>query len=133
MRAPAGSRLPFGAIAAFPAQNDRLARQLDRHVDVQAAGCCRQQRVRGGAKELGPRGIAVNGVAPGAMETDCGGGTLRENAELDSFVAAQTARGRAGLPDDVGGAISALISALLLPGNRWSAGQRVEVAGGMCL
>src|SRR5690606_17265574 len=58
------------------------------------------------AKELGARGIAVNIVAPGAIETDFGGGAVRDNAELNRFVAGQTALGRAGLPDDVGGAIA---------------------------
>lgn len=81
------------------------------------------------AKELGPRGIAVNTIAPGAIETDFGGGAVRDNAELNSFVASQTALGRVGLPDDIGGAIAALLST----DNRWLTGQRVEVSGGMFL
>ena len=81
------------------------------------------------AKELGARGIAVNIVAPGAIETDFGGGAVRDNAQLNGFVASQTALGRAGLPDDVGGAIAALLG----EGTRWISGQRIEVSGGMCL
>jgi NAD(P)-dependent dehydrogenase (short-subunit alcohol dehydrogenase family) len=81
------------------------------------------------AKELGPRGIAVNVVAPGAIETDFGGGAVRDNAQLNAFVASQTALGRAGLPDDIGGAIASL----LRPENRWITGQRIEVSGGMFL
>jgi NAD(P)-dependent dehydrogenase (short-subunit alcohol dehydrogenase family) len=81
------------------------------------------------AKELGPRGIAVNVVAPGAIETDFGGGAVRDNAQLNAFVASQTALGRAGVPDDIGGAIAAL----LRPENRWITGQRIEVSGGMFL
>ncbi len=81
------------------------------------------------AKELGARGIAVNIVAPGAIETDFGGGAVRDNPELNSYVAGNTALGRAGLPDDVGGAIAALLG----EGNRWVTAQRIEVSGGMFL
>lgn len=81
------------------------------------------------AKELGARGIAANVLAPGAIETDFGGGAVRDNAELNRFVAANTALGRAGLPDDIGSAVAALLG----PGGRWINGQRVEVSGGMFL
>jgi NAD(P)-dependent dehydrogenase (short-subunit alcohol dehydrogenase family) len=81
------------------------------------------------AKELGPRGIAVNVVAPGAIETDFGGGLVRDNAQLNAFIASQTALGRVGLPDDIGGAIASLLRA----DNRWITGQRIEVSGGMFL
>lgn len=81
------------------------------------------------AKELGPRGIAVNTVAPGAIATDFGGGHLRDNAQLNAFVAGQTALGRAGLPDDIGGVIAALLS----PANGWVNAQRIEASGGMFL
>lgn len=79
------------------------------------------------AKELGPRRIAVNVVAPGAIETDFGGGVVRDNAQVNAAIASQTALGRVGLPDDVGGAISMLLQ----PDNRWITGQRIEVSGGM--
>ncbi|WP_341676205.1 SDR family oxidoreductase [Niveibacterium sp. SC-1] len=81
------------------------------------------------AVELGPRRIAVNVVAPGAIETDFGGGTVRDNAQLNAMIASQTALGRVGLPDDIGGAIAALLS----DDNRWINGQRIEVAGGIHL
>lgn len=81
------------------------------------------------AKELGPRGIAVNVVAPGAIETDFGGGAVRDNADVNAFLASQTALGRVGLPDDIGGVIASLLS----EDNRWINAQRIEVSGGMFL
>ncbi len=79
------------------------------------------------AKELGARGIAVNTLAPGAIETDFGGGTVRDNAQVNQQFAALTALGRVGLPDDIGGAIAALLS----DGSRWVNAQRIEVSGGI--
>ena len=81
------------------------------------------------AKELGPRGIAVNVVAPGAIETDFGGGAVRDNAQMNAFIASQTALGRVGLPDDIGG----VIASLLQPASRWVNAQRIEASGGMFL
>ncbi|KMN31320.1 short-chain dehydrogenase [Chromobacterium sp. LK1] len=81
------------------------------------------------AKELGPRGIAVNVIAPGAIETDFGGGLVRDNAQVNAHIAAQTALGRVGRPDDIGGAIATL----LRDGAAWVNGQRVEASGGMFL
>jgi NAD(P)-dependent dehydrogenase (short-subunit alcohol dehydrogenase family) len=79
------------------------------------------------AKELGARGIAVNVVAPGAIETDFGGGLVRDNKEINSFVAGQTALGRVGLPEDIGGVVASLLS----EENRWVNAQRIEASGGM--
>ncbi len=81
------------------------------------------------AKELGPRGITVNTIAPGAIETDFGGGTVRDNAQVNAHLRGLTALGRVGLPDDIGGAVAALLS----EGNGWVTGQRIEVSGGMML
>ena len=81
------------------------------------------------AKELGPRRIAVNTVAPGAIETDFGGGHVRDNAEANRQVANNTALGRAGLPVVIG----PLIASLLSEDNRWINGQRIEVSGGIFL
>lgn len=81
------------------------------------------------AKELGPRGIAANVVAPGAIETDFGGGRVRDNKEINAHVAAQTALGRVGLPEDIGGVVAFLCS----EEGRWINGQRIEVSGGMML
>lgn len=81
------------------------------------------------AKELGDRGIGVNVVAPGAIETDFGGGAVRDNKQLNDFVASQTALGRVGKPDDIGGVVASLLS----PENRWINAQRIEASGGMFL
>ncbi|ODG99079.1 3-oxoacyl-ACP reductase [Nostoc sp. KVJ20] len=81
------------------------------------------------AKELGQRHIGVNVVAPGAIETDFSGGAVRDNPEINNFIAEQTALGRVGLPDDIGGAIASLLS----EENRWVNAQRIEVSGGMFL
>ncbi|QVW22087.1 SDR family oxidoreductase [Pseudomonas hormoni] len=81
------------------------------------------------AKELGARGISVNTLAPGAIETDFGGGTVRDNAQVNQMVADNTALGRVGLPDDIGAAIALLLA----PGSQWINGQRVEASGGMFL
>ena len=78
------------------------------------------------AKEFGSRGIAVNTVAPGAIETDFGGGVVRDNPEINKAFAEATALGRVGLPDDIG----PMIAALLSPDNRWVNAQRIEVSGG---
>lgn len=78
------------------------------------------------AKELGARRIAVNTVAPGAIETDFGGGGVRDNAEINRLFADMTALGRAGLPDDIG----PMIASLLSEDNRWVNAQRIEVSGG---
>jgi NAD(P)-dependent dehydrogenase (short-subunit alcohol dehydrogenase family) len=81
------------------------------------------------AKELGARGISVNTLAPGAIATDFGGGAVRDNKDANDFVSSVTALGRAGLPDDIG----PVVAALLAPGTRWINGQRVEASGGMML
>ena len=78
------------------------------------------------AKELGARGIAVNTVAPGAIETDFGGGAVRDNPDINRIFAGITALGRVGVPDDIG----PMIASLLSQDNRWVNAQRIEVSGG---
>jgi NAD(P)-dependent dehydrogenase (short-subunit alcohol dehydrogenase family) len=81
------------------------------------------------AKELGSRGIKVNSVAPGAIQTDFSGGAVRDNPEANKFVSSVTALGRPGLPDDIG----PMVASLLSEDNRWVNAQRIEVSGGMFL
>lgn len=79
------------------------------------------------AVELGPRGIAVNVVAPGAIATDFSGGIVRDNPQVNQMVASHTALGRAGVPGDVAPVIAGLLSADF----GWVNAQRIEVAGGI--
>ena len=79
------------------------------------------------AFELGPRQIAVNCVAPGAIATDFSGGVVRDNQEVAKAIGAMTALGRPGVPEDIG----PMIASLLSEDNRWVNAQRIEVSGGM--
>ncbi len=81
------------------------------------------------ATELGARGIAVNVVAPGAIETDFGGGGVRDNLQINKHIASTTALGRVGLPDDIGGVVAFLCT----DDARWINAQRIEVSGGVNL
>ncbi|MBY3193646.1 SDR family NAD(P)-dependent oxidoreductase [Rhizobium laguerreae] len=81
------------------------------------------------AKELGSRGITVNTVAPGAIETDFLGGAVRDMPDLNSQFAGMIALGRVGVPDDIG----PMIASLLGDDNRWITAQRIEVSGGQII
>jgi NAD(P)-dependent dehydrogenase (short-subunit alcohol dehydrogenase family) len=81
------------------------------------------------ARELAGRRISVNTLAPGAIATDFGGGRVRDDAALNAWVVSQTALGRAGLADDIGGAAASLLA----EGSGWITGQRIEASGGMGL
>jgi NAD(P)-dependent dehydrogenase (short-subunit alcohol dehydrogenase family) len=81
------------------------------------------------AKELGPRGITANTLAPGAIATDFGGGNTRDNPQMRTMLSGQTALGRVGEADDIGG----LAAAMLSDDFRWVNGQRIEASGGFML
>lgn len=81
------------------------------------------------AKELGTRGITVNVLAPGAIETDFNNGAVRSNPDLNAFIASQTALGRTGQADDIGSIVAFLTSEKA----HWITGQRIEASGGMFL
>lgn len=80
------------------------------------------------AKELGPRGITVNSIAPGVIETDFTKEALSHEGAKD-FLTANTTLGRIGQPDDIGGVVDFLCSDTA----RWVTAQRLEVSGGMFL
>lgn len=81
------------------------------------------------AKELGSRRIRVNTVAPGAIETDFGGGRTRDNKEVNAQIASYTTLGRVGLPTDIG----PVVAFLCTPEAYWIDAQRIEVSGGQAL
>lgn len=81
------------------------------------------------ARELAARKIRVNVVAPGAVETDFGGGRVRDDKQLNAMVASTVAMGRVGVPEDIGPAVAALVS----PELQWMTGQRIELSGGTLL
>ncbi|MCZ8517743.1 SDR family oxidoreductase [Paenibacillus filicis] len=81
------------------------------------------------AKEWGRRGIRVNAVAPGAIATDFGGGALRDNQGRRDFIGSQTALGRVGEADDIGGVVASLCTEEM----GWVNAQRIEASGGMFL
>jgi NAD(P)-dependent dehydrogenase (short-subunit alcohol dehydrogenase family) len=81
------------------------------------------------AKELGTRKIRANAVAPGAIETDFGGGVVRDTKGLNDYIAGITALGRVGLPDDIGGVVAFLCT----DDARWVNAQRIEVSGGQAI
>ncbi|MEV1049112.1 SDR family oxidoreductase [Streptomyces sp. NPDC049916] len=81
------------------------------------------------AKELGPRRIAVNALAPGATGTDFGGGGVRDDQAMRDTLSGLIAMGRPGEPDDIGAAAAALLT----EGTSWITGQRIEASGGMLL
>ena len=81
------------------------------------------------AKTLGPRGITVNAVSPGALDTDFNRAAFDHVPGLKEGIASQTALGRVALAEDVGGVVAFLCS----DDARWITGQRIEVSGGMLL
>lgn len=81
------------------------------------------------AKELAPRGIRVNSVAPGPTRTRLGGDAFTKYPELIEPLAARTALGRLGEPDDIG----KMIAVLLSDDSGWVTAQNLEVSGGFKL
>ena len=81
------------------------------------------------AKELGPRGIRANVVAPGPIETDFNNAGIRNNTQIKGYLASITALGRVGEAEDIGGIVAFLCSEQ----SRWINGQRIEVSGGINL
>jgi NAD(P)-dependent dehydrogenase (short-subunit alcohol dehydrogenase family) len=81
------------------------------------------------AKQLGPRRITVNAIAPGATATDFGGGSMRDDNDVRTQLGSVTAMGHIGEPDDIGATVAAIASDKMV----WVTGQRIESSGGMLL
>ncbi|MEM9000648.1 MAG: SDR family oxidoreductase [Bacteroidota bacterium] len=81
------------------------------------------------AKELGPRGIKANSVAPGAIATDFGGGVVRDNEDVNKYIASTIALGRVGQASDIGGVVAFLCT----DDAQWVNAQRIEVSGGQMI
>ena len=81
------------------------------------------------AAELGARQIIVNAIAPGAIATDFGGGAVRDNEDVNAYVAQGIALGRVGLPDDIGRAVAAILSDDMA----WATGTTFDISGGQLL
>jgi NAD(P)-dependent dehydrogenase (short-subunit alcohol dehydrogenase family) len=81
------------------------------------------------AKEVGTRGITANVVAPGPIETDFNDAAIRNNPQMKGYLASNTALGRVGVAEDIGGVVAFLCS----DDARWVNGQRIEVSGGINL
>ena len=80
------------------------------------------------SKELGSKGIRVNTVAPGIIDTDFHHGTF-DASEIKAKIGEQTALGRIGEPDEIGG----IVAALCTDETGWITGERIEASGGMFL
>ena len=76
------------------------------------------------AAELGPRGVRVNAVAPGATDTEMARPILGE--ESRKAIVAATPRGRIGQPEDIADAVAFLAS----DDARWVTGHVIRAAGG---
>ncbi|KIZ14166.1 glucose 1-dehydrogenase [Streptomyces natalensis] len=83
------------------------------------------------AKDLGPRGITVNAVAPGAVDTDMNAGWLRgeDNSQARAALRAISPLGRVGQPADIGDVVAFLAS----DDSRWVTGQWIDATGGALL
>lgn len=79
------------------------------------------------AVELGPKQIRANTIAPGAIETDFGGGQVRDNKELNQTIASHTPLGRVGKAEDIG----PIMAEILAGKTQWINGQRIEASGGI--
>jgi NAD(P)-dependent dehydrogenase (short-subunit alcohol dehydrogenase family) len=113
-----------GAIVAITSVSGFLTDRSMAHYSVSKAGLAALVRVA--ARELGPHGIRVNGVAPGTTDTPMFAATDRM-AGYRERVASRAALGRVGTADEVAQAVVALCAL------DWVTGQIVAADGGVSL
>jgi NAD(P)-dependent dehydrogenase (short-subunit alcohol dehydrogenase family) len=119
------------ALLPLLAENASIVNLTSATTRVATAGVAPYAAFKGGlevltrymAKEFGDRRIRANSVSPGAIRTELGGGL---NDEFEAMLAAQTALGRVGEPEDV----ARIIAMLLSLESAWINAQSIEVAGG---
>jgi NAD(P)-dependent dehydrogenase (short-subunit alcohol dehydrogenase family) len=119
------------ALLPLLAENASIVNLTSATTRVATAGVAPYAAFKGGlevltrymAKEFGDRRIRANSVSPGAIRTELGGGL---NDEFEAMLAAQTALGRVGEPEDV----ARIIAMLLSQESAWINAQSIEVAGG---
>ncbi|WP_342791198.1 SDR family oxidoreductase [Pigmentiphaga aceris] len=68
-------------------------------------------------------------IAPGTIATDVGGGAVRDNNDVNAYVAQDIALGRVGQPDDIGAAVAAILSDDMA----WANGTTFDISGGQLL
>ncbi|MBF6329883.1 glucose 1-dehydrogenase [Nocardia transvalensis] len=90
-----------------------------------ASKAASEELVRVLARELGPRGITVNNVRPGAIRTEAL--AAARASELTERIVASTPLGRIGEPDDIAGIVAFLAS----DAARWITGDTVHAGGGL--
>jgi NAD(P)-dependent dehydrogenase (short-subunit alcohol dehydrogenase family) len=79
------------------------------------------------AKELGPKGIGANIVAPGPIETDFNNAAIRNNPQMKGALSNLSPLGRVGSANDIG----PVVAFLCTQDAAWINGQRIEVSGGI--
>ena len=79
--------------------------------------------VQGFSRDLGPRGITINAIVPGPIDTDMN----PEESELAGMIRGMTGLGRYGRPEE----IAALAAFLVGPESSFITGARLIVDGGM--
>jgi NAD(P)-dependent dehydrogenase (short-subunit alcohol dehydrogenase family) len=78
------------------------------------------------AKELGPRGITVNNVAPGIIDTDTNAGWLRGDPQAQAYAASRHALNRIGHVDEIANAVAFVAS----PEASFITGSTIDATGG---